>query len=96
MIATSAKVELKGIDKTTVEKVGGEGYFSREKTTTKANEEAFFKQGEKPEVSISEPMKLAYHTWGRLLINLLGIFTEEEGSERSCKRPESCGQGTAS
>ena len=53
VIATSAKVELKGIDSETVEKVGKEGYFAREKKTEKAGEEAFFKQGEKPEVSIT-------------------------------------------
>jgi len=51
VIATSAKVELKGIDSETVEKVGKEGYFAREKKTEKAGEETFFKQGEKPEVS---------------------------------------------
>ncbi|MCJ1243712.1 hypothetical protein MMC30_000909 [Trapelia coarctata] len=49
VIATSAKVELKGIDSETVEKVGKEGYFAREKKPEKAGEEAFFKQGEKPE-----------------------------------------------
>lgn len=53
MIATSAKVELKGIDEKVVEKVGDEGYFTREKKGEKSGEEAFFKQGEKPEVSIS-------------------------------------------
>lgn len=52
MIATSAKVDLKGIDEMTVEKVGGEGYFTREKKQDKTGEEAFFKQGEKPEVSL--------------------------------------------
>lgn len=51
VIATSAKVELSGIDSETVEKVGKEGYFAREKKSEKAGEEAFFKQGEKPEVS---------------------------------------------
>ena len=51
MIATSMKVELKGIDSATVEKAGGEGYFTADKKTDKAGEEAFFKQGEKPEVS---------------------------------------------
>ena len=51
VIATSSKVELKGIDEKTVEKVGEEGYFTREKKQDKAGEEAFFKQGEKPEVS---------------------------------------------
>lgn len=51
VIATSAKVELKGIDEKVVEKVGNEGYFTREKKGEKSGEEAFFKQGEKPEVS---------------------------------------------
>lgn len=51
VIATSMKVELKGIDSKTVEKVGEEGYFTSEKKKEKASEEAFFKQGEKPEVS---------------------------------------------
>ena len=52
VIATSAKVELKGIDEKVVEKAGADGYFSREKKGEKTGEEAFFKQGEKPEVSV--------------------------------------------
>lgn len=44
-------MELKGVDSETVEKVGKEGYFAREKKSEKGGEEAFFKQGEKPEVS---------------------------------------------
>ena len=52
VIATSAKVDLKGIDEKTVEKVGEEGYFSREKGKDKSGEEAFFKHGEKPEVDL--------------------------------------------
>lgn len=52
VIATSTKVELKGVDQNTIEKVGSEGYFSRENKQAKASEETFFKQGEKPEVSI--------------------------------------------
>ena len=52
MIATSQKVDLKGIDEKVVEKVGEEGYFAREKKQEKAGEEEFFKQGEKPEVSM--------------------------------------------
>ena len=52
VIATSAKVDLKGIDDKTIEKVSEEGYFSREKRGETSGEEAFFKQGEKPEVSI--------------------------------------------
>ncbi|KAL8826009.1 MAG: hypothetical protein Q9191_004062 [Dirinaria sp. TL-2023a] len=49
VIATSLKVDLKGIDGKTVEKVGGEKYFAREKKQEKKGEEAFFKQGEKAE-----------------------------------------------
>ncbi|CAF9935944.1 MAG: hypothetical protein HETSPECPRED_009956 [Heterodermia speciosa] len=49
VIATSFKVDLKGIDGKAVEKVGEEGYFSRERKQDKKGEEAFFKQGEKPE-----------------------------------------------
>lgn len=51
VIATSGKVELKGVDEKTVEKVSEDGYFTREKKQDKSGEEAFFKQGEKPEVS---------------------------------------------
>lgn len=58
VIATSVKVDLKGIDEKTVEKVGGEGYFTREKKQDKAGEEAFFKQGEKPEVSLQQVIEL--------------------------------------
>ncbi|KAL9028949.1 MAG: hypothetical protein Q9196_002755 [Gyalolechia fulgens] len=49
VIATSVKVDLKGIDEKTLEKVGQEGYFTKEKKQDKSGEEAFFKQGEKPE-----------------------------------------------
>jgi hypothetical protein len=53
VIATSAKVDLSGIDEKTVEKVSEVDYFTKEKKSQKAakGEEAFFKQGEKPEVS---------------------------------------------
>lgn len=51
VIATSGKVELKGVDEKTIEKVAEDGYFTREKKQDKGGEEAFFKQGEKPEVS---------------------------------------------
>ena len=53
VIATSTKVDLKGLDEKTVEKVGGENYFAREKKDKKTGEEAFFKAGEKPQVSTS-------------------------------------------
>lgn len=50
VIATSTKVDLSGIDDKTVEKAGSDGYFAREKKQDGKGEEAFFKQGEKPEV----------------------------------------------
>lgn len=56
VIATSVKVDLKGIDEKVVEKVAEEGYFTREKKTDKVGEEAFFKQGEKPQVSHNDPL----------------------------------------
>jgi large subunit ribosomal protein L6e len=43
-------VELKGIDEKVVEKVAGEGYFTRDKAENKKGEDQFFSQGEKPEV----------------------------------------------
>ncbi|KAI9677055.1 MAG: hypothetical protein M1817_006894 [Caeruleum heppii] len=49
VIATSAKVDLKGIDEKTIERVAGEGYFSREGGKKGKGEEEFFKQGEKSE-----------------------------------------------
>jgi len=50
VIATSAKVDLKGIDEKTLEKVGEPDYFTKDKSSEKkSSEEAFFKQGEKPE-----------------------------------------------
>lgn len=51
VIATSVKVDLKGIDDGVLEKASGDGYFSRDRKSEKKGEEAFFKQGEKPEVS---------------------------------------------
>ncbi|KAG9947336.1 60S ribosomal protein L6, partial [Aureobasidium melanogenum] len=49
VIATSTKVDISGIDSSVVEKVGGDAYFAREKKSKAKGEEAFFKQGEKPE-----------------------------------------------
>jgi large subunit ribosomal protein L6e len=50
VIATSTKVDLKGVDSKVLEKVSGESYFAREKKSKKEKgEEAFTKQGEKPE-----------------------------------------------
>lgn len=50
VIATSYKVDLSGIDSKKVEEVSSEKYFTAEKGEKKKGEEAFFKQGEKPEV----------------------------------------------
>ncbi|RAO65605.1 uncharacterized protein BHQ10_001617 [Talaromyces amestolkiae] len=49
VIATSGKVDLSGIDSATLEKVAASDYFTKEKAQEKKTEEAFFKQGEKPE-----------------------------------------------
>ena len=51
VIATNTKVDLKGVDDKTLEKISESNYFTKEKKSEKAKtEEAFFKQGEKPEV----------------------------------------------
>src|SRR5690606_6883079 len=52
VIATSAKVDLKGVDQKTLEKVSEADYFTKDKKAEKEQkgEEAFFKHGEKPEV----------------------------------------------
>lgn len=52
VIATSTKVDLKGIDEKVLEKVSEADYFTKEKKAEKKTEEAFFKQGEKPEVCL--------------------------------------------
>lgn len=50
VIATSYQVDLAGIDESKVNEVAQAQYFIRDKAKDKANEEAFFKQGEKPQV----------------------------------------------
>jgi len=49
VIATSTSIDIKGVDEKVIEKVGGDSYFAREKSSKKSGEDAFFKQGEKPE-----------------------------------------------
>ncbi|OCK90294.1 uncharacterized protein K441DRAFT_580059 [Cenococcum geophilum 1.58] len=49
VIATSTTVDLKGVDEKVLEKVSEDGYFTKDKKSKKTGEEAFFKQGEKPE-----------------------------------------------
>ena len=51
VIATSAKVDLAGVDEKVLEKASSSDYFTKDKKEQKKGEEAFFKQGEKPEVS---------------------------------------------
>ena len=46
-------MDLSGIDEKVVDKVGEEGYFTRDKAENKKGEDQFFAQGEKPEVSES-------------------------------------------
>jgi large subunit ribosomal protein L6e len=49
VIATSTKVDLKGIDESVLNKASEDGYFTKDKASKKPGEEAFFKQDEKPE-----------------------------------------------
>jgi large subunit ribosomal protein L6e len=50
VIATSTKVDISGLDESTLDKVGKAEYFGREKKSKKQKgEDAFIKQGEKPE-----------------------------------------------
>lgn len=47
VIATKTSISLDGIDSATVDKVGGAGYFARDKKADKkGSEEAFFNQGQ--------------------------------------------------
>lgn len=50
VIATSYQVDLKGLDQSKVDEVAQAQYFTRDKAKDKASEDAFFKQGEKPQV----------------------------------------------
>ncbi|KAF2205494.1 60S ribosomal protein L6-B [Delitschia confertaspora ATCC 74209] len=49
VIATSTKVDLSGVDEAVLTKASESGYFTKDKAAKKTGEEAFFKQGEKPE-----------------------------------------------
>jgi len=49
VIATKTKVDIKAVDHKLLEKISGEKYFAGDKSEKKKGEEAFFKQGEKPE-----------------------------------------------
>ncbi|KIW03359.1 uncharacterized protein PV09_05567 [Verruconis gallopava] len=49
VIATSTSVDVKGLDSKILDKVSEAGYWGADKAEKKKSEEAFFKQGEKPE-----------------------------------------------
>ncbi|RHZ44733.1 60S ribosomal protein eL6 [Aspergillus thermomutatus] len=49
VIATSKRVDISSVDQSVLEKVSASDYFTKEKKAEKKTEEAFFKQGEKPE-----------------------------------------------
>lgn len=51
VIATQTSIDVKGIDQAVLDKIGGDKYFTSEKKEQKKGEEAFFKQGEKPDVN---------------------------------------------
>jgi ribosomal protein L14E/L6E/L27E len=51
VISTSTKVDISGLDQSTLDKIAKPEYFAREKKSKKEKgEDAFMKQGEKPEV----------------------------------------------
>ncbi|EFX02508.1 60S ribosomal protein l6 [Grosmannia clavigera kw1407] len=52
VIATSEKVDLSGVDAKKIEEIAAPNYFTAEKAKEKASEEAFFKQGEKPQKKV--------------------------------------------
>ncbi|KAK1150120.1 60S ribosomal protein L6 [Aspergillus melleus] len=52
VIATSTQVDVSGVDAKTLEKVSAADYFTKEKVNEKKTEEAFFKQGEKPQKKV--------------------------------------------
>jgi large subunit ribosomal protein L6e len=49
VIATSLKVDISGLDQKKVDEVAQPKYFTADKAKAKAGEDAFFKQGEKPQ-----------------------------------------------
>lgn len=49
VIATSTKIDLSGLDNKKLEETSTAKYFTSTKEADKASEEAFFKQGEKPQ-----------------------------------------------
>jgi large subunit ribosomal protein L6e len=70
VIATSQKVDLAGIDSAKIEEISQPKYFTAEKAQQKAGEEAFFKQGEKPEVRFYSHHKHGNMRTRRLICDL--------------------------
>jgi len=52
VIATSQKVDLAGVETKKIDEVAEPKYFTADKVKEKAGEEAFFKNGEKPQVRV--------------------------------------------
>ena len=79
------------MDSKVVEKCGEDGYFTKDKKSEKSkSEEAFFKQGEKPEVRLN--------CLGRSVecikrLSMLTVHTEEADCKREGGGPEGRGQG---
>lgn len=58
VIATSTTIPLDGLDQATVDKVGGEKYFARDKKADKkGSEEAFFGEGKKEKKEVGGERK---------------------------------------
>ena len=58
MIATKTSIDVSALDSAVVDKVGGEGYFARDRKAEKKGEEAFFAQGgESKKKEVSEDRK---------------------------------------
>ncbi|PVI03163.1 60S ribosomal protein L6-B [Periconia macrospinosa] len=49
VIATSTKVDISGVGEDVLKKASESGYFTKDKESKKTGEDAFFKQGEKPQ-----------------------------------------------
>ena len=80
-------MDLKGIDEKVVDKVGEEGYFTRDKVQNKKGEDQFFAQGEKPEVMGNYIANLQRE---KFLFADLIVASEKEDYLRSRQRPKSC------
>lgn len=91
VIATSLRVDLTGVDEAKIEEVSRPKYFTAEKAKEKASEEAFFKQGEKPQVRSRVPFGVC-GVCGRRAGGLTRN-TEETGLQHPGGGPEGHRQG---